>query len=77
VRVRIGIGLAVIWAGYTLGIWGYCLVKAYDVPFPALFKSTWPGAQVSQTAPASGRQLGTITGNAQITGPAAGQGVAG
>jgi hypothetical protein len=65
----IAIGYGIFWAGYTLGIWGYCLVKSYDVPFTALFASSWPGAQAAETAPAGGHQLGTITGNAQVTDP--------
>lgn len=36
------IALGVAWAGYTVGIWGYCLVRGYDVPFTGLFKATWP-----------------------------------
>lgn len=63
------IGMGIIWAGYTLGIYGYCLVKDYDVQFPALFKATWPGSQVNQTAPANGHQLGTINNNTQVTDP--------
>lgn len=31
------IGFAVIWAGYGLGSWGWCLIKGYDVPFSAWF----------------------------------------
>lgn len=37
----IGFGLAL--GAYALGLWGYCLVHDYNVPFPALFKATWPG----------------------------------
>lgn len=40
----IPIGLGMVWAGYTIGIWGYCLVRGYDVPFMKLFSGTWPGA---------------------------------
>lgn len=63
------VGIGVIFAGYTLGLWGYCLVKSYDVTFPQLFASTWPGAKAAMTAPTGGHKLGTITGNAQITDP--------
>lgn len=65
----IAVGFAVLWAGYTLGIYGYCLVKNYDVTFPELFAQTWPGTQVAQTAPTGGHKLGVITGNAQVTDP--------
>ena len=40
----IAIGLGLAWAGYTVGIWGYCLVRGYDVTFMQLFKGTWPGS---------------------------------
>lgn len=66
----IAAGFGIMWAGYTLGMWGYCLLKGYDVTFGQLFASTWPGAQVAATAPTAGHQLGTITGNAQVTSPA-------
>ena len=39
--IPIGLGLA--WAGYSLGIWGYCLVRGYNVSFMQCFKPTWPG----------------------------------
>lgn len=48
----IPIGLGVAFLGYTAGLWGYCLVRGYDVPFSALFKTTWP-ATGSSTAPGS------------------------
>jgi len=38
--IPIGLGLAL--AGYTVGIWGYCLVRGYNVTFMQLFKPTWP-----------------------------------
>jgi hypothetical protein len=46
--IPIGLGLA--WAGYTIGAWGYCLIRGYDVTFMDLFKDTWPGS----AAPAKG-----------------------
>jgi hypothetical protein len=39
--IAIGVGLA--WAGYAIGIWGYCLVRGCNVTFMQLFKPTWPG----------------------------------
>ena len=33
----IAIGMGLVWAGYTIGIWGYCLVQGYDVTFASLF----------------------------------------
>jgi hypothetical protein len=37
------VGVAALWAAYAVGIWGYCLVRGYDVPFAGVFKATWPG----------------------------------
>ena len=48
----VAIGFAVAWAGYALGMFGYCLLRDYDVTLPALFKTTWPGSG-SGTAPAT------------------------
>jgi len=36
------IGMGVVWVGYTLGLWGYCLVRGYDVSFSRLFSTNWP-----------------------------------
>lgn len=64
-----GIGMGLMFGAYTLGIWGYCLVRGYNVPFTSMFGQTWPGAQVSMTGPAAGRKLGTISGSTQVTDP--------
>lgn len=37
------IAIGIIFAAYTIGLWGYCLVRGYDVPMKSLFASTWPG----------------------------------
>jgi len=66
----VALGVGTFWAGYTLATWGYCLIKGYNVPFSALFHSTWPGTQVAQQAPTGGHKLGTITGHANVTDPA-------
>lgn len=49
----VAVGVGTLWLGYTVGIWGFCLVRGYDVPFRGLFKTTWPGggAQAGQAAP--------------------------
>jgi len=40
------LGMVALFAGYSLGSWGYCLVKGYDIPFRAwispLHPYTWP-----------------------------------
>lgn len=43
------VAFAVTWAGYTLGIWGYCLVRGYNVTFMDCFKTMWPGAKPTKT----------------------------
>lgn len=71
----IGMGLA--FGAYAIGMWGYCLVRGYNVPFTAMFGQTWPGAQVNATAPTAGHKLGIINNNTEVTNPAqlnAGQG---
>lgn len=71
----IGMGLAFL--AYTGGIWGYCLIRGYNVTPADLFKTTWPGVQVSIT-PSPGHKLGTIHGHqatnnpSQLLGPAGG-----
>jgi hypothetical protein len=62
--VAIGMGLAFL--AYATGIWGYCLVRGYDVSFPDVFADQWPGVQVT---PSPGHQLGTINGNVSTTNP--------
>ena len=68
--IPIGLGLA--WAGYTLGIWGYCLVRDYNVPFTGLFRTTWPGATGSApgtvSAAAQPTPTGQLTQAQQLTG---------
>jgi quinol-cytochrome oxidoreductase complex cytochrome b subunit len=46
----VAIGMGLVFAGYAVGIWGYCLVVGYDVPFAAVFGSTWSSAASFQQA---------------------------
>ncbi len=39
----IPIGVGVAFLGYAAGIWGYCLIRGYNVTGPDLFKMKWPG----------------------------------
>lgn len=70
--IAIGFGLA--WAGYTVAMWGYCLVRDYNVPFTSLFKATWPNVtpagtgQGTPTAPAQPTPTGQLTRAQQLTG---------
>jgi hypothetical protein len=59
----IAVGVLGLWAGYSVGIWGYCLVRGYDVPFTAVFKPVWPGgpaAAGSAAAPPADPGTGTF-----------------
>lgn len=57
------VALGIIWGGYTLGIWGYCLVRGYDVPFTGLFSATWPGGGQSSGTTVVPSDPGTGTYN--------------
>jgi len=63
----VGIGMGVVFLAYCGGIWGFCLVRGYDVTLPQLFKATWPGIQAS--APSAGHSLGTINNSTSTTDP--------
>ena len=43
----VALGLGTVWAGYYLFLYGYCLVRGYDVSLPQLMHSTWPGSGTS------------------------------
>jgi hypothetical protein len=36
------IGLVLVLAGYYVGLYGYCLVRGYDVTFTSLAHTSWP-----------------------------------
>lgn len=38
----VALGFALIWGGYALGLWGWCLVRDYDVTFGQLVSPTHP-----------------------------------
>lgn len=62
------IGMGVMFAAYTIGMWGYCLIRGYDVTFMQMFAQTWPGVQANETAPSGGHKLGTINNSTSVTG---------
>jgi hypothetical protein len=47
--IIVGLGLA--WVAYAAGIYGYCLVRGYNVGFTQLFKPVWPGNSGAAQAP--------------------------
>lgn len=32
----IAVGVGLVWAGYSFGLWGYCLIRGYDVTLTEL-----------------------------------------
>lgn len=75
----LAVALAVLWAGYTITLWGYCLIQGYDVTFSDMFFSgTWPpshgtgaaNAQDTASTPAAGST--GKTGTFGIAGPLGG-----
>lgn len=64
----IPIGVGITFAAYTVGIWGYCLVRGYNVKFTQLFASAWPGTQKASTANTAGAS-GTGPAPTRAAGP--------
>lgn len=80
----IPIGVGVVWLAYTTGIWGYCLVRGYNVKFTQLFGATWPAGKAAASTlvippglSAGGGQIGnnlpTPTGKPTVPGQLTGQ----
>lgn len=55
----VALGFGVAWAGYTVFMWGYCLVRDYNVTVPDLFKATWPGIIPAHTGTSRAGRTGT------------------
>lgn len=53
------VAIGVIFLAYGFGLWGYCLVKDYDINIYQLFRSEWPPPKFQQV----GKQLkpGSLT----------------
>lgn len=46
------VGMLLSWAGYSLGLWGWCLIRGYDVTLGQLMSPTHPyGSGKGQTWP--------------------------
>lgn len=43
----IPIGLGIVFLSYAAGIWGFCLIRGYNVPFMKLFSPQWPGGKTT------------------------------
>lgn len=51
----VALGVGTLWLGYAVSMWGYCLVRGYDVPFTALFHATWPAGEPPMTMSTPGQ----------------------
>jgi hypothetical protein len=40
----IAIGMGLIFVSYVGGLYGYCLIRGYDVTITQMFRQAWPGA---------------------------------
>lgn len=36
------IGIGLVFIAYTTGLYGYCLIRGYDITPKQLFSSSWP-----------------------------------
>lgn len=63
----VAVGMGMTWFGYSLVMYGYCLVRGYDVSFRDCFRTQWPGATTQP--PTAGHKLGTITGHVNTSNP--------
>ena len=54
----IPLGMAVTFAGYTVGILAYCWLRGYNVSFMNLWAQAWPAK--AKAAPAAGAPAGTV-----------------
>lgn len=66
----VAIGFALAWAGYALTMWGYCLVRDYNVTIPGLFAATWGGSSGGATPShaTAPTPSGQVSINSQLTG---------
>lgn len=55
----IALGVGTVWVGYYLFMYGYCLVRGYDVSIGQLMGATWPGSGKSNPAADIGKNAGS------------------
>jgi hypothetical protein len=60
----LGIGFGLVWVGYLYGLYGYCLIKGYNVTAKQLVAPTWPPTTVDAKPP-----TGSIRALPPKTGP--------
>lgn len=48
----VALGMVIIWGGYSVGLYGWCLVRGYDVTYGQLLSPTHPyGSRAGQSWP--------------------------
>jgi hypothetical protein len=67
----IGFGLALV--GYAGVMWGYCLLRDYNVTFTGLFRAAWPGVSAAAPGTVSSPVVPTPTGQPSATSQLTGQ----
>ena len=51
----VAVGMLLIWGGYSVGLWGWCLLRDYDLTFGQLtspvhpYSGKWPPAKIPGT----------------------------
>lgn len=70
--VAIAIGL--VWAGYTGALYGYCLLRGYNITPRQLLSPSWPPLKGKQPPGQTGPQGGTGFGPGGQAGGGAGGG---
>lgn len=73
------LGLGTLFVGYTVGMYGYILIKGYNISFKQMFVGSWPpGAPKTKGSPAvfvlggGGGGGGTTGGGGGTTGGGSG-----
>lgn len=61
------LGLGVLYIGYSVGLYGYCVIRGYDISFVEMFVGPWPPTVGASTAP----QFKAVNplGSSVLTGP--------
>lgn len=66
------IGIGLVWVAYSAGLWGYCLIRGYNVTPKQLLSPTWPPVPVSATSVGGKAVQAVGTAGAQAAGQAVG-----
>lgn len=67
----VAVAFALVWAGYSTSLWGWCLLRDYDLTFGQLvspvhpYSGAWPPAKIpaGQIWPGGSTQTQTAAGN--------------